>query len=111
MEATSELLADLPDVEIVHDDWTAIYDHGPFDLLVVDGGGNGKQTPAADPERLLTPAGSIVIDDFTPLTKWPPVHEGKPDGARMGWLNHPALLATEVQLAAYLSTVIGSRLP
>lgn len=111
VELTSELFAGVPGVEIVHGDWTAVHSHGPFDLLVVDGGGNGKQGAAADPERLLTPGGSIVIDDFTPLTAWPPVHEGRPDGARLAWLEHPALLATEVRLAADLSTVIGTRRP
>ncbi|MCX4749326.1 class I SAM-dependent methyltransferase [Kitasatospora sp. NBC_01287] len=107
----AELFADVPDVEIVHGDWTRVYEHGPFDLLVVDGGGNGKQTAAADPERLLTPAGSIVIDDFTPLSQWPPLYGGQPDTARLSWLNHPALLATEVRLAADLSAVIGTRRP
>ncbi|MFB7663602.1 O-methyltransferase [Kitasatospora sp. NPDC056138] len=111
VESSAELFADVPDVEIVHGDWTRIYDHGPFDVLVVDGGGNGKQTPAADPERLLTPAGSIVIDDFTPLGQWPPMHDGQPDTARMAWLNHPALFATEVRLAPDLSTIIGTRRP
>ncbi|MFJ8041649.1 O-methyltransferase [Kitasatospora sp. NPDC096147] len=111
VELVRELFAEVPDVEIVHGDWTRIHEYGPFDLLVVDGGGNGKQTEAADPERLLTPAGTIVIDDFTPLTSWPPTHQGRPDRARSDWLEHPALLATEVRLAPDLSTVIGTRRP
>ncbi|WP_282205050.1 O-methyltransferase [Kitasatospora fiedleri] len=54
--AVRELFADVPDLEVLHGDWTRIHRHGPFDLLVLDGGGNGKQSAAADPERLLTPA-------------------------------------------------------
>lgn len=110
-EHAAKLFADVPDVQIVHGDWTRIYEHGPFDLLVVDGGGNGKKTPAVDPERVLTPTGTIVIDDFTPLTEWPPIHDGVPDEARLSWLQHTGLLATEVRLAPDLSTIIGSRRP
>jgi predicted O-methyltransferase YrrM len=105
------LFTDVPDVAILHGDWTRINDEGPFDLLVVDGGGNGKRGSAADPQRLLRPGGSLVIDDFTPLTAWPPMHEGEPDAARLNWLEHPALLSAEVRLAPDLSTIIGTRRP
>ncbi|MYY87140.1 MULTISPECIES: SAM-dependent methyltransferase [unclassified Streptomyces] len=110
-EAAAELFADVPDVEILCGDWTRIYEHGPFDLLVPDGGGNGKKTSPVDPERLLRPAGTIVIDDFTPMTQWPPLIDGQPDTARLAWLEHPALLCAEVRLAPGLSTLIGTRRP
>lgn len=109
-ERVARLFAGVPDVEVVHGDWTLIAEQGPFDLLVVDGG-NGKKGPAADPEELLRPGGSVVIDDFTPLHEWPPMHEGEPDHARLSWFNHPALLATEVRLAPDLSTIIATRRP
>lgn len=107
----SELFADVPDVEILHGDWTRINHCGPFDLLVVDGGGNGKRGAAADPEKLLRAGGCLVIDDFTPVTEWPPMHQGRPDGARLSWLEHPALLAAEMRLAPDLSTIVGTRRP
>lgn len=107
----AQLFADVPDVEILHGDWTLINDRGPFDLLVVDGGGNGKRGAAADPEKLLHPGGCLVIDDFTPMTAWPPLHNGAPDSARLSWLEHPALLATEMRLAPDLSTIVGVRRP
>lgn len=107
----AELFADVPDVAVLHGDWTIINDHGPFDLLVVDGGGNGKRGAAADPERLLRAGGSVVIDDFTPLTEWPPMHERRPDTARLRWLEHPSLLAAEVRLTPDLSTIVGTRRP
>jgi predicted O-methyltransferase YrrM len=106
-----ELFADVPDVEVIHDDYTAILRDVPFDLLVVDGGGNGKQTPAVRPSEVLSPFGSIVIDDFTPMASWPPTYHGAPDEARIGWLSHPELLCTEVRLAPDLSTIIGTYRP
>jgi len=107
----AELFADVPDVAVLQGDWTLINEHGPFGLLVVDGGGNGKRGAAADPQRLLHPGGSLVIDDFTPLTEWPPMHEGRLDEARLSWLEHPALMAAEVRLAPDLSTIVGTRRP
>jgi predicted O-methyltransferase YrrM len=101
-----------PDVSVIHGDWTKIYDLGPFDLLVVDGGGGGKNgSPPADVRRLLNPGGSIVIDDFTPMTEWPPMHNDRPDEARLAWLTHPDLISTEIRLAPDLSAIIGTRKP
>ncbi|RKE17964.1 O-methyltransferase [Streptomyces sp. TLI_171] len=109
--AVRELFAEVPDLELVHGDWTAIAGHGPFDLLVLDGGGNGKQTAAADPERVLTPGGTLVVDDLTPLTAWPPTFRGGPDTGRTVWYRHPALLTTEVRLAPDLATLLATRRP
>ncbi|MET2719057.1 class I SAM-dependent methyltransferase [Streptomyces harbinensis] len=105
------LFADDARVTVLHGEWPAIAAHGPFDLLVLDGGGQGKtpgDTPA-DPRALLAPHGTVVIDDFTPSTTWPPRHEGAVDRARVRWLTHPALRATELRLAPDLATVVGTR--
>ncbi|MFE0464489.1 O-methyltransferase [Kitasatospora sp. NPDC058965] len=108
--AAAEVFADQPQVTVVRADWTELYRHGPFDLLVLDGGGQGKGDGApADPARLLAPQGTVVVDDFTPATGWPPLHEGRPDSARLHWLQHPALHAVELRLAADLSAVVGRR--
>ncbi|MDQ0990668.1 O-methyltransferase [Streptomyces sp. V3I7] len=106
------LFADRPEVEVVTGDWRRIEEWGPYDLLVLDGGGQGKAPgdPAADVERLLAPGGTVVVDDFTPAAGWPPRHEGAPDLARLHWLEHPALHATELRPAPDLSTVVGTRL-
>ncbi|MFE9424985.1 O-methyltransferase [Kitasatospora sp. NPDC006697] len=105
------LFAGLPQVEVVRADWTVLHRHGgPYDLLVLDGGGQGKQgDEPADPERLLALGGTVVIDDFTPAAGWPPLHEGRPDEARLHWLEHPALDATELRLAPDFATVVGRR--
>jgi predicted O-methyltransferase YrrM len=51
------LFADLPGLAVIAGDWREIYRHGPFDLLVLDGGGQGKSGGIpADPQALLRPA-------------------------------------------------------
>jgi hypothetical protein len=45
---SATLFADRANVRVLHGDWTALREHGPFDLLVLDGGGKGKE-PADDP--------------------------------------------------------------
>ncbi|MGW4378930.1 O-methyltransferase [Kitasatospora sp. NPDC004531] len=109
--AVRELFADVADLEIVHGDWSALAAHGPFDLLVLDGGGNGKRSAPADPDALLTPGGTLVVDDLTPLTAWPPTHLDRPDTGRTAWYDHPSLLTTEVRLAPDLATLLATRRP
>ncbi|MFD9124273.1 O-methyltransferase [Kitasatospora sp. NPDC059571] len=107
--AAAGLFADRPDVRVLCADWTELYAHGPYDLLVLDGGGQAKGGGTADPERLLAPGGVLVVDDFTPVGSWPPLFEGRPDGARLHWLQHPALRAVDLPLAADLSSVVAVR--
>ncbi|SNS59461.1 Predicted O-methyltransferase YrrM [Asanoa hainanensis] len=92
-------------------DWRDLREHGPFDLLSLDGGGHGKTPNAgfAEPGDWLKPGGTVVIDDFTPTTDWPPRHAGEVDHARLRWLDHPHLHATQIRLAPDLAVVIGTR--
>ncbi|GAA1851904.1 class I SAM-dependent methyltransferase [Asanoa iriomotensis] len=92
-------------------DWTELRDHGPFDLLVLDGGGHGKTEAAgfAEPADWLRIGGSVVVDDFTPSTDWPPRHGGEVDHARLRWLDHPRLRATQLRVAPGLAVVVGTR--
>ncbi|MEU0003471.1 class I SAM-dependent methyltransferase [Streptomyces sp. NPDC006314] len=110
--AAAGVFAGRPGVTVLTGDWRRIEGYGPFDLLVLDGGGQGKAPGdrPADVERLLVPGGTVVVDDFTPATGWPPLHEGEVDRARLHWLEHPALRAAELRLAPDLSTVVGTRL-
>jgi predicted O-methyltransferase YrrM len=89
-------------VAIIPGDWREIYPAGPFDLLVLDGGGS-----PADPGDLLEPGGTVVIDDLTPASAWPPRFEGQVDQARMYWLTHPAVDAAELRLAPDLAALVA----
>jgi predicted O-methyltransferase YrrM len=90
-------------------DWTALEPDGPFDLLVLDGGGQGKDGGRpVDPRRWLRPGGLVVVDDFSPARGWPPTHDGAPDTARLYWLCHPDLLAAEIRVTPAMSTVVAT---
>ena len=108
--ASAELFAGYDNVSVIHGDWTALRQHGPFDVLVLDGGGKGKDptrdSPLDPADGWLAIGGIVVLDDFTPA--------GEPgasdhDAARRHWLDHPALHATEIRLAPDLATIIGVR--
>ncbi len=106
------MFADRPDVRVLTCDWTGLAAYGPFDLLALDGGGQGKGTqPPLDVGRWVRPGGLVVLDDFTPTAQWPPVHEGRPDAARLHWLRHPRLPSTELPLTPTAATIVGRRLP
>jgi predicted O-methyltransferase YrrM len=105
----ADVFGDCDHVEVRHGDWHLIEAGGPYDLLVLDGGGAKGQV--ADLGRLLAPGGAVVLDDFTPATTWPPLFQGAPDTARMRWLEHPELHATELRLAPDLSAIVGTRFP
>ncbi|MEW2425604.1 O-methyltransferase [Streptomyces nigra] len=107
----AEVFAGRPEVEILHGDWRRIEEHGPYDLLVLDGGGaaKGGADGAADPARLLVPGGRVVVDDFTPATAWPPRYGGEVDRPRMHWLRHPALDTVELPLTGDLAALVGVR--
>ena len=107
---TAELFSGLPQVTIIAGDWREIYPQGPFDLLSLDGGGQGKAGGGpADPHVLLRPGGTLVIDDLTPATAWPPRFEGHIDEPRMYWLSHAGLDATELRVAPDLAALVATR--
>ena len=89
-------------------DWRLLAEHAPFDLLVLDGGGQGKgDEPPLDPGDWLRPGGLVVLDDFAPMTGWPPTFGGEPDRARMYWLEHPRLRATELRVTPAAATIVA----
>jgi predicted O-methyltransferase YrrM len=106
----SSLFADEPAVRLLHGDWRLLRAYAPFDLLVLDGGGQGKKDePPLDPAEWLTVGGTLVMDDFTPFTSWPPQFGGQVDSARLHWLDHPLLRTTEVRVAPDAATLVGVR--
>jgi hypothetical protein len=84
-EASAGLFAGQPNVHVINANWTELRAFGPFDLLVLDGGGKGKEPgddPPLDPtDGWLTVDGTIVLDDFTP-------GDNAHDDARRYWLSH-----------------------
>ena len=106
----AQLFSGVPQVTVIQGDWPEIYPHGPFDLLVLDGGAHGKPgPPAADPDLLLRPGGTLVIDDLTPARHWPPRYAGGVDEARMCWLDYPGLDAAELRLPPDLAALVATR--
>ena len=109
-ERAAALFSGSPQVTILPGDWQEIYPEGPFDLLVLDGGAHGKSGGRpADPDLLLRPGGTLVIDDLTPAWDWPPRFAGQIDEARMRWLSYPGLDATELRLAPDLAALVATR--
>jgi len=110
--AAQKLFADREQVTVHTGDWRDLREHGPFDLLSLDGGGHGKTPHAgfAEPEQWLRPGGTVVIDDFTPTVDWPPRHGGEVDHPRLRWLDHPHLRATQLRLTPDLTVVVGTRI-
>jgi predicted O-methyltransferase YrrM len=106
----AELFEDLPQVTVLRGDWREIDRAAPFDLLVLDGGGQGKQGgEQADAAVLLRPGGTLVIDDLTPAGQWPPMFRGQVDTVRVHWLAHPDLDAAELRLAPDLAALVATR--
>ncbi|WP_432872252.1 O-methyltransferase [Microbispora rosea] len=106
----ARVFVDHPQVSVIRGDWREIHRDGPYGLLVLDGGGQGKSgEQPADPHRLLKPGGTLVIDDLTPARHWPPRFDGAVDQARMHWLGHPGLDAAEIRLAPDLAALVATR--
>ncbi len=100
---------DRASIDVLVGDWRELRSFGPFDLLVLDGGGHGKNgSQPADPAAWLRPGGLLVVDDFTPSAAWPPLHNGEVDRCRLHWLNHPRLRATQINVAPDATTVVGT---
>jgi Methyltransferase domain len=113
---SQQLFAGYPDVTVLHGDARDLLDAGPFDLLVLDGGGAGKAgDEPVDPGHVLTRTGTLLIDDFSPMTTWPPrLPSGEPDVARRHWLEHPLLFTAELTIGARfqpVSVLVGRRRP
>ncbi len=108
-EAACDVFHEVAEVAIVHGDWRELRASGPFDLLALDGGGQGKcDEPPLDPDEWLRPRGLLVMDDFTPGGGWPPLHEGRSDTARQHWLLHPQLLTVELRTQPDAATLVGT---
>lgn len=68
-DIADSVFVDEPRVRVRRGDWRELIQDAPFDLLVLDGGGQGKaDEPPLDPGDWMRPGGIVVLDDFTPMT-------------------------------------------
>jgi predicted O-methyltransferase YrrM len=103
------VFAGMSAVTILHGDWSRLRASGPFALLALDGGGQGKGSePPACPREWLRPGGTVIMDDFAPAAAWPPTRQGRSDTSRLYWLQHPDLLATEVRTQPDAATIVAT---
>ncbi len=112
--AAQRLLVGNPNIEIVHADASELFDRGPFDLLVHDGHpGSGKHSPndRVDPQRVLKAGGTMTVDDYTPITHWPPTFGDQIDAGRVAIVNDAGLYVSEINVASDLSVLVARRLP
>ena len=103
--ACRDLFAEHPKVTLLEGDAGLVFERGPYDLLVLDGGwGSGKRgDPTIDPLAVLKPGGTFTVDDLTPE------RPEEADPARRHWLGHPDLHATEVRVAPDCSVLLCRR--
>jgi predicted O-methyltransferase YrrM len=106
------VFGDDPRVCVLTGGWQTLEPEGPFDLLVLDGCGHGKRgEQPIDPATWLRPGGMLVIDDFAPSDTWPPTYGDGTDEARLFWLTHPLLLATEIRTDPDAAAIVARLRP
>lgn len=112
-EAAQTVFADQPNVTVIQGDAGELFKRGPYDLLVHDGGwGSGKAgSEVVERSTVLKDGGIMTVDDFAPTGVWPPMFDGEVDQDRTRWLQHPEMLATEIQVAPDMAVVVARWTP
>jgi predicted O-methyltransferase YrrM len=107
-DAAASIFADDDRVEVLAADWSTLRDKGPFSLLFLDA--RAPEDSGADSvSDLVEPGGVVVLDDFTPCSSWPPVHEGRVDVLREQWLTDGRFTTAEVMVAPDASVLIATK--
>ena len=97
--AAADLLAEDPNARVLRGDWRELLPaEAPFDLLFADG---GKSKQHEELVELLTPGGTLVMDDLTPG------RDAHGDPVRDLWLRHPRVACIELQLSPRESAIVG----
>lgn len=107
-DAAASIFADDDRVEVLAADWSTLQDKGPFSLLFLD----SREPKASGPDAiadLVEPGGLVVLDDFTPCSTWPPVHDGRVDVLREQWLTDERFTTVEVMVAPDASVLIATK--
>jgi predicted O-methyltransferase YrrM len=107
-EAVADLFRDDSRVEVITGDWRALRESGPFSLLFLDVP-EAKRSGCDQVAELLEPGGVVVLDDFTPSARWPPIFEGRVDVVREAWLTDPRFITVEVMVTDDAAVLIASK--
>jgi predicted O-methyltransferase YrrM len=100
--AAAELFAGDAHATVLQGDWQAMLPReAPFDLLFADG---GRSKYHEEVVALLAPGGTLVLDDLTPGYE-------RPDPVRRLWLDHPRLVAAELQISPSEAVIVGTLQP
>jgi predicted O-methyltransferase YrrM len=98
----SELLAGDDNATVLQGDWQDVLPgEAPFDLLFADG---GRSKYREELLGLLATGATLVLDDLTPG------RQGH-DPVRELWLDHPRLLAAELQISPHEAAIVGTLQP
>jgi len=98
----AELLAGDENATVLQGDWQEVLaGEAPFDLLFADG---GRSKYHEEVLGLLAPGGTLVLDDLTP-------GYADPDPVRELWLDHPRLIAAELQISPHEAVIVGTLQP
>ena len=96
------LLAGDENATVLQGDWQEVLPgEAPFDLLFADG---GRSKYHEELLGLLAAGGTLFLDDLTPG------YEGR-DPVRELWLDHPRLLAAELQISPREAVIVGTLQP
>jgi predicted O-methyltransferase YrrM len=107
-DAAASIFADDDRVEVLAADWSTLQDKGPFSLLFLDAG-SPRHSGVDAIVDLVEPGGVVVLDDFTPCSSWPPVHDGRVDVLREEWLTDERFTTVEVMVAPDAAVLIATR--
>jgi len=98
----AELLAGDENATVLQGDWQEVLaGEAPFDLLFADG---GRSKYHEELLGLLAPGGTLFLDDLTP-------GYADPDPVRELWLEHPRLIAAELQISPREAVIVGTLQP
>lgn len=112
VERNRRLFAGVVDLTMLRGDANELAAHGPFDLLILDAPPSPGPLDWEElrPSEVLAPGGLLVKDDLVPLVDaGASGGGGGPADARMRWLAHPELFATEVTVAPGLAVLLARR--
>lgn len=102
---------DAAGVEVIHAQFAALGDHGPFSLLFTDIGNASAPSDYDFAWNALADGGLLVLDDLSPSTGWPPQAGDGWDESRLRWLTEPRFISCEVMVAPDTAVMICAKRP